>query len=258
MHIAPHLLLEGRDVVHVVGVPERQRHLAGVAVHIGVIPPQLLPRRRLVVVGEIAQEEEGQHVIAEVVRVHRPAQLVGDAPKRVAQLFLVGVGHGAEGERVSRKDAKTQRGEESKKTSPHILVVGQALRADASAEQGLAHGGVVGDMFARNLRFGAHLVGAGVVDGDLGGEVLSLENDGRGEIGKRSGIRHSPVGSHRLGALAEECLISLAANEGEVLVAAGLLEDELGQFFFRGGELLPGGDALSFEEALLDQLRTAG
>ena len=66
------------------------------------------------------------------------------------------------------------------------------------------------------------------------------------------------MGFHGLGALAEERLISLAANEGEVLVAAGLLEDELGQFLFRGGELLAGGDALGFEQALLDQLGTAG
>lgn len=48
--------------------------------------------------GEVAQEEEGQHVVAEIVRVHRPAQLVGDAPEGVAQLFLIGVGHdGARG-----------------------------------------------------------------------------------------------------------------------------------------------------------------
>jgi len=29
-------------------------------------------------------------------RIHRPAQLVGDAPEGVAQLFLVGVGHSDE------------------------------------------------------------------------------------------------------------------------------------------------------------------
>lgn len=37
---------------------------------------------------------KGQHVIAEIVRVHRPAKLVRDAPERVAQLFLMGFGHG--------------------------------------------------------------------------------------------------------------------------------------------------------------------
>ena len=49
---------------------------------------------RLVVVGEVAQEEEGQHVVAEVVRIHGPPQLVGDAPEGVAELFLVLLGHG--------------------------------------------------------------------------------------------------------------------------------------------------------------------
>ena len=48
---------------------------------------------RLVVVGEVAQEEEGKHVVAEVVRIHGPAQLVGDAPEGVAQLFSIGIGH---------------------------------------------------------------------------------------------------------------------------------------------------------------------
>ena len=83
------------DVVHVVRIPQRQWHLADVAADIGVILPQFLLRRRLVVVREVAQEEEGQHVVAEVVRIHRPAQLVGDAPEGVAQLFLIFVGHDA-------------------------------------------------------------------------------------------------------------------------------------------------------------------
>ena len=47
----------------------------------------------MVVVGKVAEEPEGQHVVAEVVRVHRPAQLVGDAPEGVAQLFLIRVSH---------------------------------------------------------------------------------------------------------------------------------------------------------------------
>ena len=42
---------------------------------------------------EVSQEQEGQHAIAEVVRVHRTAKLVGDFPKSVAELFLVGVVH---------------------------------------------------------------------------------------------------------------------------------------------------------------------
>jgi len=32
--------------------------------------------------------------MAEIIRIHRAAQLVGDAPEGIAQLFLVGVGHG--------------------------------------------------------------------------------------------------------------------------------------------------------------------
>lgn len=33
------------------------------------------------------------HVVAEVVRIHGPAQVVRDAPEGVTQLFLIGVGH---------------------------------------------------------------------------------------------------------------------------------------------------------------------
>ena len=91
MHLAAHLLFELGHVVGVVRIPDRQRHPPVVArwQFVGVIRPQFLLRRRLVVVREVAQEQEGQHVIAEIVRVHRPAQLVGDAPEGFAQLFLV-------------------------------------------------------------------------------------------------------------------------------------------------------------------------
>ena len=53
----------------------------------------LLFRRRLVVVREVAKEQESQHIVAEIIRVHRPAQLVGDAPEGLAQLFLVVTTH---------------------------------------------------------------------------------------------------------------------------------------------------------------------
>lgn len=92
--LAAHLLLEGRDVVRVVGIPQGQRHAAVVGRQRGIIFAEFLPGRRLVVVREVAQKEEGKHVVAEVVRIHRPAQLVGDSPKGGAQLLLVGVGHG--------------------------------------------------------------------------------------------------------------------------------------------------------------------
>ncbi len=48
---------------------------------------------RPVVVGEVAQEEEGKQGVVEIVRIHGPAQWVGDAPEGGAQLFLIGVGH---------------------------------------------------------------------------------------------------------------------------------------------------------------------
>ena len=78
--------------------------------------------RRLVVVRAVAQEEKGQHVVAEVVRIHGPAQLVGDAPEGVAQLLLVGVGHA---------DRKLSR------------LIGK-LRCNADHS---AHGGVVWEVF---------------------------------------------------------------------------------------------------------------
>lgn len=93
VHLAPHLPLELGDVARVAGIPQRQRHLTGVSARIGIVLPQLLLRRRLVVVRQVAQEEERQHVVPEIVRIHRPPQLVGDAPEGVAQLALVGVGH---------------------------------------------------------------------------------------------------------------------------------------------------------------------
>ncbi len=92
MRLAPHLLLELRDGVRVVLIPQRQRHLTGVDAHLAVIPPQLLLRRCLVVVGEVAQEEDGQHGVAEAVPIHGPAQVVRDALEGVAQLFWVGLG----------------------------------------------------------------------------------------------------------------------------------------------------------------------
>ena len=79
--------------------------------------------------------------------------------------------------------------------------------------------------------------------------------------GLRGRVSNEPLALNTvitLGALAEECLVARAANEGEVLMAPGLLKDELGQFLFGGGELLAGGDAHGFKEALLDQLRAAG
>ena len=112
MHLAAHLLLELRDVFRIGGIPQGQRHAALVSIDLGIVLPQLLLGRDLVVVREISQEEEGQHVVAEVIRIHGTPQLVCDAPKSIAELFLVGVVHGLAKTKVSRKDAKTQRKEE--------------------------------------------------------------------------------------------------------------------------------------------------
>ena len=86
MHLAAHLLLEIGHVIRIVGIPDGQRHTAVVALDLRIIPPQFFLRGRLVIVRQVAQEEERQHVIAEIVRVHRAAQVVGNAPKGLAQL----------------------------------------------------------------------------------------------------------------------------------------------------------------------------
>lgn len=64
-------------------------------VGVGVVAPELLLRGLLVVVREVAEEQEREHVVAEVIRVHRPAELVRDAPECLAKLPLVALGHGA-------------------------------------------------------------------------------------------------------------------------------------------------------------------
>ena len=51
--------------------------------------------RCLVVDREIAQEEERPHVVAEIVRVRRPAKIVSNFPKRATEFFLVHVVHDA-------------------------------------------------------------------------------------------------------------------------------------------------------------------
>jgi len=89
MRLAASLLFKFDSVVLVLRVPHRQRRAALARGQLRVIRPQFLVRGRLAVVRQIAQEQEGQHIIAEVVRVHRPAQLVSDAPEDVAQLLLI-------------------------------------------------------------------------------------------------------------------------------------------------------------------------
>ena len=80
MCFAAHLLFELGGVARILRIPHRQRRATVAGLQLRVIRPQFLFCRRLVVIGQITQEQEGQHVIAEIVRVHRPAQLVGNAP----------------------------------------------------------------------------------------------------------------------------------------------------------------------------------
>ena len=116
MHFAAHLFFELFDVFRIVVVPNSQGntsivtgrlapfryhvrlHRSGTAQGVWfwtgwIVFPQFLLGRNLIVVGEVSQEKERQHVIAEVVRVHCASQIVGDLPEGIAELFLVGVVH---------------------------------------------------------------------------------------------------------------------------------------------------------------------
>ena len=107
MRLETHLLLEVRHIIGVLLVPDRQGGPPAVAdgVRVGVVAPEFLLRGLLVVVREVAEEQEREHVVAEVVRVHRSTELVCDGPERFAKLFLVVLGHELAGmgdERVPR------------------------------------------------------------------------------------------------------------------------------------------------------------
>ena len=85
-------LFKLRHIVGVGFVPCLERGTSGSG--FGPVRPKFLPRRSLVGVRQIAQEKEGKHIVAEVVRVHGAAQLVGNGPEGRAQLFLRLFGHG--------------------------------------------------------------------------------------------------------------------------------------------------------------------
>ena len=97
-----------------------------------------------------------------------------------------------------------------------------------------------------------------IEDGNFGGEILGLEDDRRREVGEGPVVRHFPLGLHGLGGFAEEGLVALAADEGEGVVAAGLLVNDLGKFLLGGGEFVTRRDALGFQKALLDEFGPAG
>jgi hypothetical protein len=77
-------------------------------------------------------------VVAEFVRVHRPTQLVGDAPGMLPNCFWFLV-HDLKEIVVSRKDAKTQRAEERRRL--FFFVPGSAPQAQANGAPGLVHHG---------------------------------------------------------------------------------------------------------------------
>ena len=84
MRLEAHLLLERRHVSGVPVVPHRQRRPPPVAdgFAVGVVSTEFLLRGALVVVREVAEEKEREHIVAKIVRVHRPAELIGDCPER--------------------------------------------------------------------------------------------------------------------------------------------------------------------------------
>ena len=90
MHLAAHLFFKFVNVVGIAVVPHLQGECVAVCISvIRVIRPQFPLCRGFIIVRQVAQEQEREHVVAEVVRVHGAAQLVGNAPEGIAQLSLV-------------------------------------------------------------------------------------------------------------------------------------------------------------------------
>ena len=93
MRLEPHLLFKISNIVWVGVIPALQRRGVGLTLLVRIIRSRFFPGSDLVVVRQVAQEQERQHVIVEVIRVHCAAQLVGNASEGRAQLFLVLFGH---------------------------------------------------------------------------------------------------------------------------------------------------------------------
>ncbi len=94
VRLAPHLRLEVGHIVGIVRVPHRQRRALIVIRQLRVIRPQLASCRRLEVIRQVAQKQERQHVIAEIVGVHGAAQLIRNAPEGLAEVAALVFGHG--------------------------------------------------------------------------------------------------------------------------------------------------------------------
>ena len=114
----------------------------------------------------------------------------------------------------------------------HIFDRRQGFGTDAAFEQGAAHGIIVRNVLARDGALTGEGILPGVENGDLGGKIFGLENDGRSEVGERAVVRHFPLCFHGLGGFAKQGLIALATDESEVVVAAGLFVDDLRKFLF--------------------------
>ncbi len=95
MSLEPHLLFKRRHIAGILFVPNRQRGPSTVAhsVRVRIVSPEFFLRGLLVVVREVAKEQEREHVVAEVVRIHRPSELVSDVPQSLAELLLLLVSH---------------------------------------------------------------------------------------------------------------------------------------------------------------------
>ena len=77
-----------------------------------------------------------------------------------------------------------------------------------------------------------HIIFTGIVDGDLCGEILGFQDDGGGKVGQWAVIRYLPAGFHGFGAAPEQGSVAFAADQGKVIIAAGLFIDHMGKLFF--------------------------
>jgi len=73
MHLASHLLFKVGDIVWIIRIPDRQRNATVIFADCRIIAAQFFLSRHLVIIRKIAQEQERQHVVAEIVRIHRAA-----------------------------------------------------------------------------------------------------------------------------------------------------------------------------------------
>ena len=99
VHAVVHFRLESGHVLGVLFVPVLEWCLpqGQGCVGAGILAPEQFAGVFLVVAGEVAQEEEGEHIVSEVVGVHRASQFVGYGPEGFAQglsVFCCHVGRG--------------------------------------------------------------------------------------------------------------------------------------------------------------------